>query len=92
MRGMRETIETMIVYHVTSIKKFDKYRKSGIIKSPVRAWVDVKEAERFSVSTGRPIILRLKFPPDAEVLEDHKGMARVLRDDYKLNEQFGVKL
>ena len=80
----------MIVYHVTSIKKFNKYREIGVIKHPVRAWVDIKEAERFSISTGRPIILRLKFPKSAEVLEGHKGMARVLRYNYKLDSNFGV--
>lgn len=79
----------MIVYHVTSIKKFNKYRERGVIKHPVRAWINIKEAERFSISTGRPIILRLKFPSTADTLEGHKGMARVLHVDYKLNEQFG---
>jgi len=79
----------MIVYHVTSIKKFNKYREHGVIKHPVRTWININEAERFSVSTGRPIILRLKFPKNVDILEGHKGMARVLHTDYKLNEQFG---
>jgi len=50
----------MKVYHVTSMKKLLKYKSEGVIKPPVRAWVDVYEAIRFSVNTGRPIILRLK--------------------------------
>jgi hypothetical protein len=74
---------------VTSIKKFNKYRELGVIKHPVRAWVDIKEAERFSISTGRPIILRLRFSNDVDVLEGHKGMARVLHVDYKLDSNFG---
>ena len=82
--------DAVIVYHVTSIKKFDKYRAMGVIKRPVRAWIDIKEASRFSVQTGRPIILRLRFPGDAPVLEGHKGMARVLSVDYKLDSNFGV--
>ena len=69
----------MIVYHVTSYKKLSKYLKSGQINPPVRAWESIEEAERFSLSTGRRVILRLKFPPDAARLEGHRGKAFVLR-------------
>ena len=68
----------MIVYHVTTYKKLTKYLKSGCILPPVRAWESVEEAERFSIQTGRRIILRLKFPNNAERLEGHKGKAFVL--------------
>lgn len=71
----------MIVYHVTSLKKLDKYRKSGKITAPVRAWENIKQAQRMSISTGRRIILRLKFPNNAEKLEGHFNQARVLRSD-----------
>jgi hypothetical protein len=37
----------MKVYHVTSMKKLLKYKSEGVIKPPVRAWVDVYEAIRF---------------------------------------------
>ena len=74
----------MVVYHVTTLKKLNKYLRSGGIEPPVRAWVDIEQAERFSKSTGRMIILRLKFPANAEVLEGHYGKARVLRQRYVL--------
>jgi len=66
------------------IKKLKKYEQCGHIKAPVRAWADIYEAIRFSCSTGRPIILRLNFPNNAEVLPGHGGNARVLYNDYKL--------
>ncbi len=40
----------MKVYHVTSMKKLLKYKSEGVIRPPVRAWADVYEAIRFSVS------------------------------------------
>lgn len=75
----------MIVYHVTSYKKLQKYLKTGYINSPVRAWENIKQAERMSLSTGRKIILRLKFPDNAEKLEGHFNQARILKEPYILN-------
>ena len=75
----------MIVYHVTSLKKLNKYLKSGHINPPVRAWENIEQAERMSLSTGRRIILRLKFPNDADKLEGHFNQARVLKIPYILN-------
>ena len=68
----------MVVYHVTTYKKLTKYLKSRCILPPVRAWESIEEAERFSIQTGRRVILRLKFPNNAERLEGHKGKAFVL--------------
>jgi len=68
----------MIVYHVTSARKLDRYRKTGAILPPVRAWESIEDAHRFSVSTGRRVILRLKFPSNAPKLDGHYGRARVL--------------
>ena len=69
----------MIVYHVTSYAKLTKYIKAGQINPPVRAWESIEEAERFSLSTGRRVILRLRFPNNAERLEGHRGKAFVLQ-------------
>jgi hypothetical protein len=74
----------MIVYHVTSYKKLEKYLKNGYIKSPVRAWETIEQAERMSLSTDRKIILRLKFPNNVEKLEGHFNQARILREPYIL--------
>ena len=74
----------MIVYHVTSLKKLNKYLKAGQINPPVRAWEVIEQAERMSKSTGRRIILRLKFPNNAEKLEGHFNQARVLNTPYKI--------
>jgi hypothetical protein len=72
----------MIVYHVCSLKKLHKYEKTGKILAPVRAWENIQQAERMSISTGRRVIVRLKFPDNAEKLEGHFNQARVLNKDY----------
>ena len=74
----------MIVYHVCSYKKLQKYLKTGYILPPVRAWENIEQAERMSKSTGRRIILRLKFPNNAEKLEGHFNQARVLNQPLKM--------
>jgi hypothetical protein len=75
----------MIVYHVCSTKKLRKYQQYGGIKAPVRAWENIEQAARMSVSTGRPIILRLKFPNNADKLDGHFNQARILQTDYIFN-------
>lgn len=76
----------MIVYHVCSYNKLNKYIQSGgFINPPVRAWENIEQAERFSISTGRKIILRLKFPNNAKKLLGHFNQACVLQQKYKLN-------
>jgi hypothetical protein len=75
----------MTVYHVTSLAKLNKYLTAGQINPPVRAWETIQQAERMSKSTGRRIILRLKFPNNADKLEGHFNQARVLRYPYKLS-------
>ena len=72
----------MIVYHVTSLAKLKKYEKSGCINAPVRAWETIEQAQRMSLSTGRRIILRLKFPNNADKLEGHFNQARILHQNY----------
>ena len=79
----------MIVYHVTSIKKLLRYIRTKAILPPVRAWETIKEAERFSKQTGRPIILGLKFPENSKKLEGHKNMARVMTEPYPMSKMFG---
>ena len=74
----------MVVYHVTSLKKLNKYLKNGMILPPVRAWENIEQAERMSKSTGRKIILRLSFPNDAQKCEGHFNQARVLYEPYIL--------
>lgn len=69
----------MVVYHVCSYKKLQKYITSGKILPPVRAWENIEQAERMSKSTGRRIILRLRFPNNADKLEGHFNEARVMK-------------
>ena len=88
--GSTPTSLIMIVYHVCGASKLSRYIQAGYIKPPVRAWVSVSEAARFSKQTGRPIILRLKFPSDAKVLEGHKGLARYIEDRYPVDNIFGL--
>lgn len=75
----------MTVYHVTTLKKLNRYLKTGYIKPPVRAWENIEQAERMSKSTGRKIILRLKFPNDAQKCEGHFNQARILYEPYILD-------
>ena len=49
------------VWHVTTIKKLEQYKQTGVIKPPVRAWKTPEEALRFSQQTGRAVIVRLRF-------------------------------
>lgn len=74
----------MIVWHVTTAKKLKRYKDSGGILPPVRAWDSLPAAERFSKQTGRKVILRLKFPSTAERLPGHRGEAFVLNETYRL--------
>lgn len=71
----------MVVWHVCSYKKLSRYIKSGAIQGPCRAWKTIMAAERFSKQTGRRIILRLKFPENAEQYPGHRGEAVFLKTD-----------
>jgi hypothetical protein len=73
----------MIVYHVCTLNKLKKYEKTGYILPPVRAWENIEQAQRMSLSTGRRIILRLKFPDNAPKLEGHFNQARVMNRKVK---------
>lgn len=76
----------MIVCHVCTSNKLRKYMQAGgYIHPPVRAWENIQQAERFSKSTGRKIILRLKFPDNTKKLEGHFNEARVYMQKYKLD-------
>lgn len=79
----------MIVYHVTSIKKLLKYIQNRRILPPIRAWQTIEEAERFSIQTGRQIILRLRFPDNSEKLEGHRNKAVLLNESLDIGEVFG---
>jgi hypothetical protein len=68
----------MIVYHVCTLAKLKKYEKTGYILPPVRAWENIEQAQRMSLSTGRRVILRLRFPDNASKLEGHYNQARVM--------------
>ncbi|MCK9571424.1 hypothetical protein M0R72_20920 [Candidatus Pacearchaeota archaeon] len=74
----------MVVWHVTTYTKLQKYMRHGWIDPPVRAWENITQAERMSLSMGRRIILRLKFPKDAPKLLGHFNQARVLETRYFL--------
>lgn len=69
----------MVVWHVTTMKKLKRYKASGCILPPVRAWDNISAAEHFSKQTGRRMILRLSFPDnEAKRLPGHKGKAMYL--------------
>ena len=72
----------MIVFHVYSYKKLDKYKKIGYIIPPVRVWENMEQVVRMSKSTGWQVILRLRFPDNADKLDGYYGQARVLNYRY----------
>lgn len=75
----------MVVWHVCSTNKLKRYKESGGILPPVRAWETIEQAARMSLSTGRRHILRLKFPNNTPKLEGHFNQARVMNTIYKYN-------
>jgi hypothetical protein len=76
----------MVVYHVTTWKKINRYMTTGAILPPVRAWKTIEAAERFSKQTGRKMILRLTFPDaEAKPYEGHRGEAVYLDRPYVLD-------
>ena len=62
-----------MVWHVTTLKKIRKYTETGYIKPPVRAWKDITCVPKFSLGTGRRVIIRLNFPKNAPALPNHNG-------------------
>ena len=66
------------VYNHFLAQRISEYNATG--KSSTR----FQQAERFSKQTGRTIILRLKFPDNAEKYTGHFNQARILYRDYKI--------
>jgi len=79
----------IVVYHVCSLKKLIKYLSHGKILPPVRAWLGIQDAERFSKQTGRQIIIRLKFRA-YKPLDGHKGQAVYMDEPYDIKKWFGI--
>jgi len=78
----------LIVYHVISITKFMRCLKQGFLPFPVHAWENIEEAERFSKQTGRAMILRLRFPHNAQKLKGHRNKAYVSYQNHPLSQPF----
>lgn len=47
------------LFHVTTAKKLKRYKKTGFIRPPVRAWGTMQAAKDFSLQTGRKVIVVL---------------------------------
>jgi hypothetical protein len=61
----------MIGYHVTTPKKLERYKATGVILSPVRFWAFENSAMAWANKTGRTIILKIEaYEPYP--LPDHK--------------------
>jgi hypothetical protein len=73
------------VFHVTTNKKLEKYKRTGFIKAPVRAWESIESAETFAKQTGRRIILILHFPADIVPEKRRTGNAYILQENYMLD-------
>ena len=60
----------MIGYHVTTPKKVARYEQTGAILPPVRFWPNLDTAKRWSIRTGRGIILEIEVD-ESYPLPDH---------------------
>ena len=63
----------MILYHCTTTRKIDKYKKTGYIMSPVRGWNNIESAQKWCIKTGRDKILKLECNT-AYPLPDHRPL------------------
>ncbi len=61
----------MIGYHVTTPKKLERYKATGVILSPVRFWIFKDSASTWMKKTGRTIILKINVDK-AYPLPDHQ--------------------
>ena len=61
----------MIGYHVTTTKKFERYKITGGILPPVRFWPNDFTAKKWARKTLRDLILRIECI-DSLPLPDHK--------------------
>lgn len=75
----------MRVFHVTTAKKLEKYKRSGVIKAPVRAWISLQGAENFAKQTGRRVILTLVLPNNTPVESRSLGNAAISPLDYEVD-------
>ena len=61
----------MTGYHVTSLKKLERYQQTGGILPPVRFWPSLDTALRWAKRTGRSVVLEIEAA-ESYPLPDHK--------------------
>ena len=71
--------------------ELNKYRETGYIKSPVRAWESCEDAAKYSAQTGRRLIIRLKLPEDSVIEYRNNGNAIISDKNYYDEELLGCK-
>ena len=75
----------MILFHCTTPKKLERYKNTGCILSPVRAWKFLNSAKAWNKRTGRTIILKFEVD-EAYPLPDHKPMGHAYWADENIRE------
>lgn len=65
--------KNMKLYHCTTPKKLKRYKNTGCILSPVRAWRYINSAKNWCKKTGRTIILEFDVK-EYYPLPDHKPL------------------
>lgn len=60
----------MKLFHVTTLKKYKRYKDSGCIKNPVRGFTTLTGAMFWAMKTGRHLICEISGEP-AYKLPDH---------------------
>jgi hypothetical protein len=71
-----------MVYHVTTPKKLERYRRTGCILPPVRFWLTQERAEltqeraeRWMRRTGRTVLLTFECPNESYPLPTPRAAA-----------------
>lgn len=69
----------MKLYHVTTLKKVERYRQTGAIIPPVRGFSTKERADEWARLTGRTVVLEIEGNP-AYPLPDHRPNAYWIDD------------
>ena len=81
----------MILYHCTTPKKLDRYKKTGCILSPVRGWKYINSAKNWCKKTGRSIILKIETGT-AYPLPDHQPRGHAFWIDDNIRNYKAIKV
>lgn len=71
----------MILYHVTTQKKANRYRESGRIVAPVRGFTTMQAAMAWAMKVGRKVIYRIECPHPHKLPDHHNAFGEAWWND-----------